>query len=176
MVSLTLALLTILPHRRAIVAGAVAFLSPAAKSATAVVSPLRAADVETVEAEPVLYLPAPGPVLALSAPKGSSRLLAAIEAHRSANLALNQAVRDYVQAEEDSAPDEALMLAVADRASDEEAAALNALVALTPASTEEAGALAAHFAEVSADFDKDTFSAWLFQRFAVMLARAAAQA
>ena len=45
-----------------------------------------------------------------------------------------------------------------------------------PASPEEAGTLAVYPAEVAQDFDKNTFSVWLFQRFAVMLARAAAQA
>lgn len=129
-------------------------------------------------AELVLFVPeAPPPaVIALPAPRGPSPLLAAIEDHRSANLAVSQAVRDYVQADADSAPDELLLLAIADSASDEEVATLNALLALTPANAEEVRTLAAYLAEVSTDFDKGAFGAWLFQRFAVMLASAAAQA
>ncbi|OAS20795.1 hypothetical protein A5481_22135 [Methylobacterium platani] len=129
-------------------------------------------------AELVLFVPEASPptVIALPAPRGPSPILAAIEAHRSANLAVNQAVRDYVQAEEDSAPDERLMLAIADRASDEEAATLNALLTLTPAGAEEVRTLATYLAEVSTDFDKGAFGAWLFQRFAVMIAHAQAQA
>ena len=161
MVSLTLALLTVLPHRHAFVASIAALLTPVAKSASTA---------------PFLALPAPPPMLALPAPKRPSPLLAAIEDHRSANLAVNQAVRDYVQAEEDGAPDEALMLAIADRASDEEARALNALLALTPADIDEVQTLAAYLAEVAQDFDKQAFGAWLFQRFAVMIASAQNQA
>lgn len=129
-------------------------------------------------AELILFVPEASPpaVIALPAPRGPSPLLAAIEDHRSANLALSQAVRDYVQAEADSAPDERLMLAIADRASDEEVKALNALLALTPANAEEVRTLAAYLAEVAQDFDKQAFGAWLFERFAVMLANAAAQA
>ncbi|AWN47549.1 hypothetical protein DK419_15560 [Methylobacterium terrae] len=129
-------------------------------------------------AELVMFVPEASPpaVIALPAPRGPSPLLAAIETYRSANLAVTQAVADYVRAEQDSAPDEPLMLAIADRASDEEVAALNALLALTPANAEEVRTLATYLAEVSTDFDKGAFGAWLFQRFAVMLANAAAQA
>ena len=129
-------------------------------------------------AELVLFVPEASPpaVIALPAPRGPSALLAAIETHRSANLAVTQAVRDYVQAEADSAPDDRLTLAIADRASDEEVAALNALLALTPADAEEVRTLATYLAEVAQDFDKQAFGAWLFERFAVMLANAAAQA
>ncbi|BCM88125.1 hypothetical protein [Methylobacterium indicum] len=169
MVSLTLALLTVLPHRHAFVASITAFLAPISKSAPP--------PVITVEAVPVLALPAPpAAVLALPAPKRPSPLLAAIEDHRSANLAVNQAVRDFVQAEEDGAPDEPLMLAIADRASDEEVKALNALLTLTPANAAEVRTLTAYLAEVSTDFDKGAFGAWLFERFAVMIARAQIQA
>jgi len=129
-------------------------------------------------AELVMFVPEASPpaVIALPAPRGPSPLLAAIETHRSANLAVNQAVRDYVRAEEDSAPDERLTLAIADRASDEEVAALNALLALTPANAEEVRTLATYLAEVAQDFDKQAFGAWLFERFAVMIASAKAQA
>lgn len=130
----------------------------------------------TVHSPATLALPAPLPLLALPAPRGPSPLLAAIETHRSANLAVTQAVADYVRAEEDSAPDERLMLAIADRASDEEAAALNALLALTPADPDEVRTLATYLAEVAQDFDKQAFGAWLFERFAVMIASAKAQA
>ncbi|MBK3400055.1 hypothetical protein [Methylobacterium ajmalii] len=172
MVSLTLALLTVLPHRRAFVASIAAFVAPIAKSASAAARPL-----PTVEAAPILALPAPPTaVLTLPAPCRPSPLLTAIEDHRSANLAVNQAVRDYVQAEADSAPDERLLLAIADRAGDQEVAALNALLALTPANAEEVRTLAAYLAEVSTDFDKGAFGAWLFQRFAVMITRAQIQA
>lgn len=116
----------------------------------------------------------PAPMLALPAPRRSSPLLAAIEDHRSANLAMSQAVRDYVKAEADSDPDEAHLLAVADRASDVEAAALNALAALTPANAEEVRTLAAYFAEVAADLDKYAFGTWLLQRLTIMIARAQA--
>ncbi len=115
-------------------------------------------------------------MIALPAPRGPSPLPAAIETHRSANLAVNQAVADYVKAEENSAPDEAMTLAIADRAAEEEVAALNALLALTPADAEEVRTLAAYLAEVAQDFDKGAFGAWLFERFAVMLANAKAQA
>ncbi|WP_125901154.1 hypothetical protein [Methylobacterium indicum] len=129
-------------------------------------------------AELILFVPEASPpsVIALPAPRGPSPLLAALETHRSANLAVNQAVADYVKAEEDSAPDEALTLAIADRAAEEEVAALNALLALTPAGGEEVRTLAAYLAEVSTDFDKGAFGAWLFQRFALMIARAQIQA
>lgn len=155
---LTLALFTILPARREIVAGAAAFLAaPLAKAL-----PVEAA-------APVLALPAPAPVLALPAPRGPSPLLAAIEDHRCALLAVTQAVTDYVRAEEDSAPDEPLMLAIADRAAEEETAALNAMLALTPANLIEASALAAHLAETATEFDRLD----LFERFAAVLARMA---
>ncbi|MCF4123831.1 hypothetical protein [Methylobacterium sp. SyP6R] len=129
-------------------------------------------------AELVMFVPEASPpaVIALPAPRGPSPLLAAIEDHRSANLAVSQAVRDYVRAEKDSAPDERLMLAIADRAGDEEVAALNALLALTPANAAEVQTLAAYLATVAQDFDKHAFGAWLFERFAVMLANASAQA
>ena len=129
-------------------------------------------------AELVLFLPEASPpaVIALPAPRGPSPLLAAIEAHRSANLAVNQAVADYVKAEEDSAPDEALMLAIADRAAEEEVAALNTLLAITPVNAEEVRTLTAYLATVAQDFDKQAFGAWLFERFAVMIARAQIQA
>lgn len=165
MAILTLALLTVLPARRAIVAGAAAFLAGSLSET-----------LSAKAAAPVLALPPPPPVLALPAPRGPSPLLTAIEAHRSVNLAVNQAVRDYVQAEEDGAPDELLMLAIADRAAEEEVAALNALLALTPASAEEVRALTAYLATVAQDFDKHAFGAWLFERFAVMIARAQIQA
>ncbi|GJD66594.1 hypothetical protein [Methylobacterium frigidaeris] len=126
-------------------------------------------------AELVMFVPEASPpaVIALPAPRGPSPLLAAIEAHRSANLAATQAVRDYVRAEEDSAPDEALMLALADRAGDEEVAALNALLVLTPADAEEVRTLTAYLATVAQDFDKHAFGAWLFERFAAAVARTA---
>lgn len=126
-------------------------------------------------AELVMFVPEASPpaVIALPAPRGPSLLLAAIETHRSANLAVNQAVADYVRAEEDSAPDEALMLAIADRAAEEEVAALNALLALTPADAEEVRTLTAYLATVAQDFDKGAFGAWLFERFALMIARTA---
>lgn len=129
-------------------------------------------------AELVLFVPdaSPPAVIALPAPMGPSPLLAAIEEHRSANLAMAQAVGDYVEAEASSDPDEAHLLAVADRASEVEAAALNALIALAPASAEETRTLTAYFAEVSADFDKDAFGTWLLRRLAVMMARVQAQA
>ncbi|SFV14482.1 hypothetical protein SAMN02799631_05880 [Methylobacterium sp. 174MFSha1.1] len=172
MVSLTLALLTVLPHRHAFIASIEAFVAPVVKSAAAAVRPL-----PPTETAPIIPLPAPpAAVLALPAPKGQNPLLAAIEDHRSANLAVNQAVRDYVQAEEDRAPDERLLLAIADRAGDKEVAALNALLALTPSNAEEVQALATYLAEVSTDFDKGAFGAWLFQRFAVMITRAQIQA
>ncbi|TGD93744.1 hypothetical protein [Methylobacterium nonmethylotrophicum] len=128
-------------------------------------------------AELVLLVPEASPpaVIALPACRPSP-LLAAIEDHRSANLAVSQAVRDYVEAQDNSAPDEPHLLAIADRASDVEVAALNALLALTPANSEEVSTLAAYLAEVSTDFDKGAFGAWLFQRFAVMIAAARAQA
>ncbi len=99
---------------------------------------------------------------------------AAIEDHRSANLAMSQAVRDYVKAEADSDPDETHLLAAADRASDVEASTLNALAALTPANAEEVRTLAAYFAEVAADLDKYAFGTWLLQRLTIMIARAQA--
>ncbi|TNC16418.1 hypothetical protein FF100_04005 [Methylobacterium terricola] len=129
-------------------------------------------------AELVMFVPEASPpaVIALPAPRGPSPLVAAIEAHRSANLAVNQAVADYVKAEEDSAPDEPLLLAIADRAAEEEVAALNALLALTPAGAEEVRTLSVYLATVAQDFDKQAFGAWLFERFAVMIARAQIQA
>ncbi len=145
MVSMTLALFTVLPAGRALVADA-----------------------------PALALPAPAPVLALPAPKEPSPLLAAIEEHRSANLPMSQAVRDYVEAEACGSPDEPHLLAAADRAGDIEAAALNALTALAPANADEAHALAAYFAEVSADLDKNAFGTWLLRRLSIMLAQAKA--
>jgi hypothetical protein len=96
-------------------------------------------------------------------------LLAALDDHRSALLAVTQAVTDYVQAEEDAAPDEPQMLAIADRAASEETAALNALLALTPANLAEAASLAGHLAETATEFDRVD----LFERFAVVLARMA---
>ncbi|TNC06548.1 hypothetical protein FF100_34435 [Methylobacterium terricola] len=134
--------------------------------------------IRTRLAELVLFVPEASPpaVIALPAPRGPSTLLAAIETHRSANLAVNQAVADYVRAEEDSAPDEPLMLAIADRAAEEEVAALNALLALTPADAEEVRTLTAYLSTVAQDFDKQAFGAWLFERFAVMIARAQIQA
>lgn len=156
MLSATLALLTVLPVGRVLVTDAVARLSA------------------PVATPPALALPAPAPVLALPAPKGPSPLLAAIEEHRSANLAMSQAVRDYVEAEAAGSPDEPHLLAAADRAGDVEAAALNALVALAPADAEEARTLVAYFAEVSADMGKDAFGTWLLRRLAIMLANAKA--
>jgi hypothetical protein len=123
-------------------------------------------------AELVLFVPefSPPAVIALPAPMGPSPLLAAIEEHRSANLAMAQAVRDYVEAAASNAPDEAHLLAVADSASEVEAAALNALVALAPASAEETRIITAYFAEVSADLDKDAFGTRLLRRLVIMLA------
>ncbi|WP_157080563.1 hypothetical protein [Methylobacterium variabile] len=143
---MTLALLTVLPSRRALVAGAAALLAaPVAKAAAA------------------------APVLALPAPRLRNPLLSAIEDHRSALTTVMQATDDFVRAEEDSAPDEALMLAIADRAADEETAALAALLALTPATIGEATALASHLAETATEFDRLD----LFERFAAVLARMA---
>lgn len=155
MVSMTLALLTVLPARNAIVVGAKALLAAPAKGVAAADTP----------ASPI-------PVLALPAPKGPSPLLAAIEGHRSANLAMSQAVRDYVEAEATGAPDERHLLAAADRAGDVEAKAFNALMALAPADAEEARTLTAYLAEVSADFDRDGFGTLVLRRLAIMLANA----
>ncbi|MEN3238911.1 hypothetical protein PUR29_36360 [Methylobacterium ajmalii] len=153
MLSATLALFAALPARNTIVVGAKALL-----------------------AELILFVPEASPpaMIALPAPKGPSPLLAAIEDHRSANLAMAQAVRDYVEAEAAGSPDEPHLLAAADRAGDVEAAALNALVALAPADAKEARTLVAYFAEVSADLDKDAFGAWLLRRLEIMLANAKA--
>ncbi|AWB26181.1 hypothetical protein DA075_35510 (plasmid) [Methylobacterium currus] len=159
MASLTLALLTALPARRAFAAGA-ALLGPAAAPQAP------AAPLHTVEVAPM-------PMLALPAPRRPSPLLAAIEEHRSANLAVMQAVRDYVQAREDSAPDERLMLAIASRASDEEAAAFDALMAVTLTSDEDARAATAYFAEFAAETDDGAMGTRLLQRLAVLLAAAA---
>ncbi len=92
-----------------------------------------------------------------------------LDDHCSALLAVTQAVTDYVRAEEDGAPDEPLMLAIADRAASEETAALNALLALTPANLAEAAALASRLAETAIEFDRVD----LFERFVAILARMA---
>lgn len=157
MATLALALMTVLPARRALAAGAALFV-PAGTP--------EAAPLHTVEAAPV-------PMLALAAPRRPSPLLAAIEEHRSANLAVMQAVRDYVQAREDSAPDERLMLAIASRASDEEAAAFDALMAVTLTGDEDARAATAYFAEFAAETDDGAMGTRLLQRLAVLLAAAA---
>lgn len=155
---LSLALFTVLPARRAIVAAAVAGLA----------APL--ARVLPVEAAaPVLALPASAPLLALPAPSRPSPLLAAMEDHRSALLAHTQAVEDYGRSEEEDAPDQALMLAIAYRAGDEEEAAIEALLALTPSDIGEASTLATYLAEITTEFDRTH----LFGRFAAVLARMA---
>ncbi|UHC20458.1 hypothetical protein LRS73_35595 (plasmid) [Methylobacterium currus] len=160
MATLALALMTVLPVRRAFAAGAAAFLSPAA-------APAPATPLHTVE------VAAPVPMLTLPAPSRPSPLLAAIEDHRSANLAVEQAVRDYVQACEDGAPDERLMLAIASRASDVEAAAFKALMAVTLTGDEDARAATAYFAEFAAETDAEAVGTRLLQRLAVLVAAAA---
>ncbi len=118
MVSMTLALMTVLPSRRVIVAAAVAGLA----------APL--ARVLPVEAAaPALALPVSRPPGTASAARPSP-FLAALDDHCSALLAVTQAVTDYVRPR-GRRPDEPLMLAIADRAASEETAALNALLALT---------------------------------------------
>lgn len=159
MASLTLALLTALPARRAFAAGA-ALLGPVAAPQAP------AAPLHTVEV-------APAPMLALPAPNRPSPLLAAIEDHRSANLAVEQAVRDYVRACEDGAPDERLMLAIASHASDVEAAAFNALMAVTLTGDEDARAATVYFAEFAAETDAEAVGTHLLQRLAVLVAAAA---
>ncbi len=91
-------------------------------------------------AELVLFVPEASPpaVIALPSAKKLSPLLAAIEEHRGTNLAMAEAVGDYVEAEASSDPDKAHLLDLADRASEVEAAVLNALVALAPASAGDA--------------------------------------
>lgn len=123
-------------------------------------------------AELNLFLGLTPSIIVLPAPRGPSPLLAAIEEHRSANLALTQATADFVQAEEDGDPAEPMLLAAADRASDAEVAALNALTALTPADAGEVRTLVAYFAEVSADLDATAFGTWLLERLAAAVARA----
>lgn len=160
MVSMTLALLTALPAGRALAAGAAAFLIPPEAPETA------PAPLHTVEV-------APAPMLALPAPSRPSPLLAAIEAHRSANLAVEQAVRDYVEAANNGDPAERMLLAIASRASDVEAAAFNALMAVTLTDDEDPRAATAYFAEFATETDAEAVGTRLLQRLAVLLAAAA---
>ncbi len=82
---------------------------------------------------------------------------------------MTQAVTDYVRAEEDGAPDEPLMLAIADRAASEEDGGAQRPAGPHPANLAEAAALANHLAETAAEIDRLD----LFERFAAVLARMA---